>query len=90
MGDVRATRLYLEGSWRDVAVFPRPQLLDELGVRLGDLALHSQRIVLVQLLLVLVLQEVLGQRRDVTQTLRHTHTHTELISLCRLELDQGL
>ncbi len=78
--------VYLEGARRDVAAFARPQLLDELAVGLGDLALHAQRIVLVQLDLVLVLQEELGERRDVAQTLKHTHrcsaldTHTQELS----------
>ena len=57
---------YLEGPRRDVAELARPALLDELGVDPGDLPLHPQGVVLVQLLCVLILQEVLGERRDVT------------------------
>lgn len=56
----------------DVAVFAHPELLDELGVGFGDLALHAQRVVFVQLVRVLVFEEVLRQRRDVTQTLRES------------------
>lgn len=49
---------------------PRPHLFDDVGVGLGDLSLHTQRVGEVQLLQVGALQEVLGQRRSVTQTLQ--------------------
>lgn len=56
---------HLKGSRGDVAVLARPQLFDEFGVDSGDLPLHSQRVVLVQLVCVLVFEEVVRQRRSV-------------------------
>lgn len=49
---------------------PRPHLLDDISVGLGDLALHPQRVGEVELVQVGAQQEVLGQRRSVAQTLR--------------------
>lgn len=49
---------------------PRPHLLDDVGVRLGDLALHPQRVAEVELAQVGAPQEVLGQRGGVAQTLQ--------------------
>lgn len=46
-----------------------PHLFDDVGVGLGDLSLHTQRVGEVQLLQVGALQEVLSQRRSVAQTL---------------------
>lgn len=49
---------------------PRPHLLDDVSVRLGDLALHPQRVAKVELAQVGALQEVFSQRGCVAQTLR--------------------
>lgn len=48
----------------------RPHLLDDVCVRLGDLALHPQRVAEVELAQVGAQQEVLGQRGSVAQTLQ--------------------
>jgi len=68
---------YLEGAGRDVAELARPALLDELGVGAGDLPLHAQRVVLVKLLPILVLQEVVGEWGDVAQTLEEEEEEEE-------------
>lgn len=47
----------------------RPYLLDDVGVGLGDLSLHAQRVGEVELLQVGVAQEVLRELRRVTKTL---------------------
>lgn len=49
---------------------PGPHLLDDVSVRLGNLALHPQRVGEVELVQVGAPQEVLGQGRSVAQTLR--------------------
>lgn len=56
---------HLERPWGDVAVFARPQLLDKLSVGFGNLPLHAQRVVFIQLVCVLVFEEVLRQWRDI-------------------------
>lgn len=56
---------HLERPWGDIAVFARPQLLDKLGVGSGNLPLHAQRVVLIQLVRVLVFEEILRQWRDI-------------------------
>lgn len=49
---------------------PGPHLLDDVGVGLGDLALHAQRVGEVELLQVGAVQEVLSQGGRVTQALQ--------------------
>lgn len=49
---------------------PGPHLLDDVGVGLGDLALHPERVGEVQLVHVRVAQEVLRQGGGVTETLQ--------------------
>lgn len=56
---------YLERPRGDVAVFAWPQLFNKLCVGSGDLPLHAQWIVLIQLICVLVFEEVLRQWRDI-------------------------
>lgn len=55
---------------------PGPHLFDDVSVGLGDLPLHTQRVGEVQLLQVGALQEVLGQRGGVTQTLQREDEET--------------
>lgn len=61
---------YLEDARHHRVMPPRPHLFDDVSVGLGDLALHTQRVGEVQLLQVGALQEVLGQRSRVTETLQ--------------------
>lgn len=61
--------LYLEDAWDDRVMAPRPNLFDDVCVGLSDLSLHPQRVGEVELVQVGVLQEVLGQRRCITQAL---------------------
>ena len=61
---------YLEDARHHRVMPPRPHLFDDVGVGLGDLSLHAQRVGEVQLLQVGALQEVLGQGRSVTETLQ--------------------
>lgn len=58
-------RNYLERPRGDVAVFAWPQLFNKLRVGFGNLPLHAQWIVLIQLICVLVFEEVLRQRRGI-------------------------
>lgn len=51
-----------------------PHLLDDVGVGLGDLALHAQWVGEVELVQVRAPQEVLGQGRRVAQTLKGANT----------------
>lgn len=67
---VRVTCGYLEDARHHRVMPPWPHLLDDVGVGLGDLSLHSQRVGEVQLIHIGVLQEVLRQGRGVTQTLQ--------------------
>lgn len=67
---VRVTCGYLEDARHHRVMPPWPHLLDDVGVGLGDLSLHSQRVGEVQLIHIGVLQEVLRQGRSVTQTLQ--------------------
>lgn len=60
---------HLEGAWSHVAAAAEPHLLHQVGVSLGDLAPHSQGVLPVDLRLVLVVEEVLGERRGVAQAL---------------------
>lgn len=62
-------RRYLEDARYHREVSPRPHLLDDVCVRLGNLALHSQRVAEVELAQVGAQQEVLSQRGRVAQTL---------------------
>lgn len=55
-----------------------PHLLDDVSVRLGDLALHPQRVGEVELVQVGAPQEVLGQGRRVAQTLREGEEESEV------------
>lgn len=60
---------------------PGPHLLDDVGVGLGDLALHPQWVGEVELLQVGAQQEVLGERRRVTQTLRGGDKESEHVGM---------
>lgn len=61
---------HLEGARSHVAAATEPHLLHQLSVGLGDLAPHSQRILSVDLHLVLIVEEVLGERRSIAQALK--------------------
>lgn len=67
---LRFRQVYLEDPWHHRVVAPGPHLLDDIGVRLGDLPLHPQWVGEVQLLQVGAPQEVLSERRSVAQTLQ--------------------
>lgn len=58
--------IHLERPWGNIAVFARPNLFDELSVGSGNLPLHAQRVVFIQFIRVLVSEEVLRERRDIT------------------------
>lgn len=60
---------HFKGARGHVAAAAEPHLLHQLSVGLGDLAPHSQRILSVDLRLVLVVEEVLGERRGIAQAL---------------------
>lgn len=60
---------HFKGARGHVAAAAEPHLLHQLSVGLGDLAPHSQRVLSVDLRLVLVVEEVLGERRGVAQAL---------------------
>ena len=59
----------LEVARHRVAAPSRPHDLDEFGVAGRDLAVHSERVVAVQLFPPLVGHEILGEGRDVAQAL---------------------
>lgn len=61
---------HFEGARGHVAAAAEPHLLHQVCVGLGDLAPHSQGIFSVDLRLVLVVEEVLGERRGVAQALK--------------------
>lgn len=61
---------YFEDAGCHVGVPSRPHLLDELRVGLCDLPFHPQGVVSVDLGLVLIPEEVVGQRRGVAQALQ--------------------
>lgn len=60
---------HFESARSNVIAAAQPHLLDQVGVRLGDFAPHAQRILPVDLSLILVVEEVLGERRRVAQAL---------------------
>lgn len=68
----RPTLTYFEHARCHVSIPSRPHLLYELCVGLCDLALHAQGVVSVELSLVLILQEVVGQGCGVAQALRES------------------
>ena len=55
--------------WDEICVSPRPDGLDHLAKGSRNLSLHSQGVVLVDILDVVVVGEVLGDRGAVGQTL---------------------
>lgn len=61
---------HFEGARGHVAAAAEPHLLHQVCVGLGDLAPHSQGVLSVDLRLVLVVEEVLGERRGVAQALK--------------------
>lgn len=64
---------------------PGPDLLDDVGVGLGDLALHAQRVGEVELLHVGAVQEILGQGGRVAQALQGgVRTRAKNTSMCDL------
>lgn len=61
---------HFEGARSHVAAAAEPHLLHQISVGLGDLAPHSQRILSVDLHLILIIEEVLGERRGIAQALK--------------------
>lgn len=53
---------HFEGARSHIAAAAEPHLLHQISVGLGDLAPHPQRILSVDLRLVLIVEEVLGER----------------------------
>lgn len=60
---------HFEGARSHVIAAAQPHLLDQVSIRLGNLAPHAKRIFPVDLSLILVIEEVLGERRCVAQAL---------------------
>lgn len=65
----QAKATHFEGARSHVVAAAQPHLLHQVSVRLGNLAPHAQRIFPVDLGLILVVEEVLGERRCVAQAL---------------------
>ena len=62
---------HLERPGHGGLVSAAPHLLHQAAERSGDLAPHAERVVCVELLQMAVLQEVVGERRRVGETLEH-------------------
>lgn len=65
----QAETTHFESARSNVIAAAQPHLLDQVGVRLCDFAPHAQRILPVDLGLVLVVEEVLSERRCIAQAL---------------------
>lgn len=65
---------YFEHPWCYVGVPSRPHLLDELCIGLCNLPFHPQRVVSVDLGLILIFKKVLSQWTSVAQALKQNRT----------------
>ena len=63
-----------------ICLLPAPQVFDELAEASGDLSLHAQRVVLVDVLLVIVVLEVLGYGWCVGKALQQIAVHVILVN----------
>ena len=80
-----AAQVELERARYRVAVVARPDLVDEVGIGLGDFALAPERIHHVDLLLVALVAEVVGEQRHVAHALqRRVHKARALIGCCQI------